>query len=350
MKVFSNPKIQKIINQYIADKASIFLVVLDKNGIIKAQNQYADKILGKQYTGQNFKKLFVDFTIDKTLDDLINNTKESEKLMHLDGNTRMPQTLYFKFYRFKDIILVLGKHRWSEYERLREELVSVNNELGNLTRELNKKNQELDKLNQLKNQFLGMAAHDLRKPVGKILNFAEFLEEEIETKLNQDQKKYLEIIISSTDYMKNIINDFLDISLIESGHFPIKKRSYKIDKVIYKSIEDNALYAKKKDIDLIYKNNLDNLQFKFDPDKIIQVLNNLISNAIDFSHGGEKVVIKLKKNSDQVVIAVKDNGKGISAKDKKALFKPFSSKKNLKSSGTRSIGLGLAITKKIVES
>ena len=104
-----------------------------------------------------------------------------------------------------------------------EELSRLNNDLVNMQRELAKKNRELDELNKLKNQFLGIAAHDLRNPLSVILGFSALMLEEEEANLSEDQIMMLDSILTSSEFMLRLINNLLDVSAIESGKLKLKQ-------------------------------------------------------------------------------------------------------------------------------
>src|ERR1700761_3732641 len=97
-----------------------------------------------------------------------------------------------------------------------EELMRVNNDLANLQRELVRKNVELGAMNEEKNQFLGMAAHDLRSPLAAIMNYSTFLEEEAGPQLSQEHREFITTIKDLSQFMFSLINDLLDVSQFES--------------------------------------------------------------------------------------------------------------------------------------
>jgi len=102
-----------------------------------------------------------------------------------------------------------------------DDLSRLNNELVNMQRELAKKNRELDELNKLKNKFLGMAAHDLRSPLGVIIGYSNFILEDEVRNFSKDQLEMIESILSSSEFMLNLLNELLDVSAIESGEIKL---------------------------------------------------------------------------------------------------------------------------------
>jgi len=231
------------------------------------------------------------------------------------------------------------------------ELEQVNRELVMTQRELEQKNNELARLNEQKNYFLGMAAHDLRNPMGAIYNTTELLIDEDLGPLNDEQKDMISAVKSASEFMLNLVNDFLDIAHIESGQLKLKQKPENIIHLIEKNVFFNNDFAKKKQIklDLEYDKNITFPLIKLDSSKFQQVMNNLVTNAIKFTHVDGIVKVILKKQKDSILIAVKDNGQGIPEKEIENLFAPFQRTSVKSTAGEKSTGLGLSIVKKIID-
>lgn len=147
-----------------------------------------------------------------------------------------------------------------------EELSRLNNELVDTQRELSKKNMELSELNELKDQFLGMAAHDLRNPLGFILNYSEFLQEET-FNFSEEQIDFVNQIKSLSEFMLNLVTDLLDISSIESGRINLKNEPTDLSAVIRATAQLNRALAEKKGITLDFQTEIDSLIISFDKGK-----------------------------------------------------------------------------------
>ena len=230
-----------------------------------------------------------------------------------------------------------------------EELSRLNNDLINMQRELAKKNRELDELNKLKNQFLGIAAHDLRNPLGVIMGYSSFLLEESEGHWSDDQIKMLKSISSSSEFMLHLLNNLLDISSIESGKLNLDLNRSDIVKLIERNVELNSVIAHKKNINISFTYMQKIPDLLIDTGKIEQVLNNLISNAVKFSHPGNDIYITIQLKGNEAVIAVADHGQGIPEPELHKLFKPFEKNMVKSTAGEKSTGLGLSIVRKLVE-
>ncbi len=229
------------------------------------------------------------------------------------------------------------------------ELTRLNNEISTAHRQLAKQNVELERLTRLKTEFVGMAAHDLRSPIGAILNFSGFLREEAASVLTAEQLEFLSIIQSSSEFMVQLIDNFLDIAAIESGHLRLDRRLHDPRKLLEHNVNLNAALAEKKRIpvELLIHGSLPAV--RIDADKIAQVLNNLISNAVKFSQPGTTVSVRAVPEGGGLRISVHDQGPGIPEGERSKLFQPFGKTSVRATAGENSTGLGLAIVRRIVE-
>ncbi len=236
----------------------------------------------------------------------------------------------------------------SETEDLFNELTRLNNELINLQRELNRKNAELERLNEIKNHFLGMAAHDLRNPLSNINAISDFLEKKNEN-FNEKQKRFINHIKTQSSFMLNLVNELLDVSAIESGNVQLNSTPTNIVLLIETNISLNKDQADKKDIKINFSSNVKSLILKIDNNKIDQVITNFLTNAIKYSNNGTEITVSLEKKNTEVLIRLADQGQGIDKEEQKSLFKPFQKTSTKSTAGEKSTGLGLYIVKRIVE-
>jgi signal transduction histidine kinase len=228
-------------------------------------------------------------------------------------------------------------------------LSGVNSELANTQRELARKNAELSAAVQEKNQLLGIAAHDLRNPLGVIAGIAELLTEELGPSLSQENLELFSRVATSAAFMVELIDDLLDYSRVEAGRLDLQLQPVKIADLIRQNIAFNLLLANKKGIELRFETP-DSLPFlMLDTRRMQQVLNNLISNALKFSNPGSTITVALKDAGAAVTIAIFDQGQGIPHDELDKLFQPFSSTSTVSTANEKSTGLGLAIVRRIVE-
>lgn len=212
---------------------------------------------------------------------------------------------------------------------------------------IKEQNERLKELDRMKSEFLSTAAHELRTPLTSILGFSEIL---VKKKLDEKkQTRFLEIINKEAGDLADIINNLLDVSSIESG------RGFKITKVptdIRGIILENIDLFKHQIDKHTFKVNLpdDLVKIEADKDKINQVIENLISNAVKFSPEGGEIRVSVEETNDGVKIIVTDKGMGISKKDLPHVFERFYRGENASSEAIGGTGLGLAIAKYIIES
>lgn len=230
-----------------------------------------------------------------------------------------------------------------------DELSRVNNELANLQRQMAKANIELARLNEQKNQLLGMAAHDLRNPLGVIMSYAKFLDRIAGVRLDDQERRFLAQIAKSSQFMLRLLEDLLDVSQIESGKLQLNLAPLDLAAAVAGNIELNRMLAGAKNIAIELPPQAAPLWVEADATKIEQVLNNLISNAVKYSPPGTTVGVTLEADAGEVTVRVRDQGQGIPAAELSRLFQPFSKTSVKSTGGEKSTGLGLAITRRIVE-
>jgi signal transduction histidine kinase len=245
-------------------------------------------------------------------------------------------------------IAALSERADEREDGIYDELTRLNNELVAMQRELARKNAELARLNEQKDEFLGMAAHDLRNPLHAILSYSHFLLEDAADALTEEQLEFLSIIQSSTEFMAGLVNDLLDVARIESGKLELSLEPTDLAMLVEENVGLNQPLARKKDIAL--RLSVEELPpVRVDPSKIEQVLNNLISNAIKYSPADTTVDVQLRQDDGRVLLSVQDRGQGIPEEELDALFRPFRTTSVRATGGERSTGLGLVIVKRIVE-
>lgn len=334
--------LQKYINQY----AGILYLKITKEGKIQHANRFAEKILGQDITGKNLMNIFLGFQQQIDIEKLPES--DQEVMLNINTSNEIPETFYFRFFRQADHIDVLAESKKEEIERLRTELLDINNELSNASRELHKKNAELKKLNELKNHFLNAAAHDLRNPMGNIIRLSEFLLEELKQKLNKQQLQFLSLIKSLSSFGLDLLNDLLDMARIESGKLVLNKKQINLLELIKQVIKLNQFASERKNI-LIKMDVFEKIEeIEVDESSLKQVMDNLLNNAIKFSPPETTITIGLLADKENVTVFIKDQGSGISDEQMKKLFIPFSNAKTEGGSGAKGSGLGLAIVEKII--
>ncbi|HRI67271.1 MAG TPA: hybrid sensor histidine kinase/response regulator [Polyangium sp.] len=215
--------------------------------------------------------------------------------------------------------------------------------------ELRQKNDRLEKIDQQKNHMLGMAAHDIRNPLGIILGFAKFLRADIGPQLGTEHLAFLDAIVKSSEFVLDLVEKLLDISTIESGKLNIHRVAVDVGQLIRSHVELIGLLAERKQITIGVEIPREQIIINADAPKMEQVLSNLTSNALKFSAARTAIKVCVRATPDTVEFGVEDEGPGIPADELQLLFRPFSTTSVQATAGERSTGLGLAIAQRIVE-
>ena len=228
--------------------------------------------------------------------------------------------------------------------------ISVIIEKSKLYSEILVQKQKLEELNEIKNKFLGMAAHDLRNPLGVIMGFSQLLKMDYDNFTKEEILEIIDDISSASNTALNLVNDFLDVSKIESGTFEIHLQIVDFKSFIEQIVKKNSFYAKKKniEIELNYSDEIPNIMI--DSERLAQVFNNLITNSIKFSYRNSKISINVYLTNDSLNIDIIDYGIGMDQNEVEGIFNGFFGKGKPGTEGEKSTGLGLAISKKIVDS
>ncbi|RXA20469.1 PAS domain S-box protein [Methanosarcina sp. MSH10X1] len=200
-----------------------------------------------------------------------------------------------------------------------------------------------------KSEFLANMSHELRTPLNSIIGFSDILLEKIFGDLNGKQLRYVNNISVSGKHLLELINDILDLSKVEAGKMELNLSEFSIGLVFDEVKSTISPLAQAKNLEMEFKIDPDLGYIQVDRSRLIQILYNLVSNAVKFTPERGKVSVYCKKSGNRVIFSVTDTGIGISSEDQKYLFEPFKqidSGMNRQYGGT---GLGLALVKKFVD-
>ena len=217
-------------------------------------------------------------------------------------------------------------------------------------RELRERIEELQALNRLKDEFVGMAAHDLRSPLAVVEMYASFLLEDPKSCLTTKEREFLVVIKKQGRFMLNLINDLLDVTRIETGHLDLKVLPGDWAGFVRRNIDLNGELAARRGVAIDADSGAaEQCLIPFDPNRMEQVLNNLVGNAVKFSPAGSRIIVRVSREGEFLRTSIVDVGPGIPAEELPALFKPFYRGSAPLPPGERSTGLGLPIARRIVE-
>jgi signal transduction histidine kinase len=214
--------------------------------------------------------------------------------------------------------------------------------------EIEKKNAELRRLNDLKNTFLGIAAHDLRNPVGLVQMIADSIIQSGDKMAPETRRELIAEVGGLCRHALALLNDLLDVAQIESGVLEIKPASLDPAVILRETAERHGRLATPKGTRIEAEPPPPGAM-RADPLRLRQVLDNLVSNAVKYSPPGSTVRIRAKREGAGWRVEVTDQGPGLTEEDRQRLFQDFARLSAKPTGGEKSTGLGLAITRRMVE-
>ncbi len=212
-------------------------------------------------------------------------------------------------------------------------------------------NKKLKELNQLKSDFVSTVSHELRTPISIIRESVDLCLDGAGGELTNTHKKFLTSAQNNIDRLTRLVTDLLDISKIESKKLTLRRNSINLWNTAQKIHKSYIPQAKNKGIHLELKKAFHGktLRLYVDEDKVYQILNNLLTNALRYTESGGKITIEVKDREDFVEFSVSDTGNGIAKENIPKLFSKFEQFGRAEGPGYKGTGLGLAICKGLVE-
>ncbi len=208
---------------------------------------------------------------------------------------------------------------------------------------------KIKEVDAMKDEFISMASHELRTPVTVIRGYVEMLLDDAAKLPKEEARDYLSIINVSTERLANLIEDLLNVSRIEQGRLKMEMATTDVWPIVEETVKELKIQADQKQLN--FTCNIDKgakAIISADKDKFKQVLINIIGNSIKYTPSGS-VEVKALDRDKNLVLIIKDTGIGMTAKEREHLFEKFYRVKNQKTEDIVGTGLGLWITKQIIE-
>jgi len=247
------------------------------------------------------------------------------------------------------VILIVFLIKWNssldrEVKRRTKELDESNKQLVLANKKLESANEQLKVHDNMQNEFINIAAHELRTPIQPILLLSDALKSKIK---DNEQFTLIDVISRNAKRLRRLTEDILDVTRIESKSLKLHKEQFNLNDVIVNTINDIKINRyfnnKKNDIKILYDSDKD-IFVKADKERVSQVIFNLLSNAIKFTNGeGGNISIISEAKDNQLIVSIKDTGTGIDSEILPRLFSKFVTK------SFEGTGLGLFISKSIIE-
>jgi Signal transduction histidine kinase len=253
-------------------------------------------------------------------------------------------------------LALFGVVRWrlrqlaEQNRRLQKTVEERTAELREKNSTLTEMNHTLSQLNSEKNEFMGIAAHDLKNPLGAIRGFAEMLEEDVADMPQEEVVDTAAKIKKSANLMFALVSNLLDVNRIEQNKMEVNLEPCDLWETVRQTVENYRQRALAKQIQLHFGENERPPLVVADATQLVQIMDNLVSNAVKYSPNGKNVYVRVYQMDRRIRAEVKDEGPGISAEDQRRLFGKFARLSARPTAGEHSTGLGLAIVKRLVES
>jgi signal transduction histidine kinase len=234
-----------------------------------------------------------------------------------------------------------------------QEIRSLNESLQHrvdvATKELRSSNIMLMRLDKTKDDFISMASHQLRTPLTSIKGYISMVREGDAGKITKSQDQLLEEAFKSSERMVHLINDFLNLSRMQTGKFQIDRRPVDLSKVIQQEIASLVTTADSHKLSFAYKAPKNFPILDLDEDKIRQVIMNFSDNAIDYSPEGTNIKVKLTLEAKYAVFTITDTGIGVPRAEQSQLFSKFYRASNARKQRPDGTGVGLYLAKTVIE-
>ncbi len=332
----------------ILDTATDGIIILSDEGIVRAINRSAEALFDikpEQIVDRNFTKLLAVESHRSALDYVSNVTGTGVASLLNDGREVIGRTAKGGLVPLFMTIGKLGKtdaccavvRDITQWKKTEEELVTAKS--------------QAEIASQQKTEFLTKVSHEIRTPLNAIIGFSDIMIEERFGKIENDKYRgYLRDIHRSGNHVLELINDLLDISKIEAGKMDLEFDSCDINAIIAETVALNQPDANKQRV--IIRTSLSSAVPKIvaDPRSLRQIVLNLVSNSIKYTNsGGQVIVSTVYEESGEVVLRVRDTGIGMSSLELAKALKPFQQIGSTSETGTQGTGLGLPLTKAMVE-
>lgn len=232
---------------------------------------------------------------------------------------------------------------------IRELNATLQQRIANATKELRSSNAILRQLDKVKDEFISMASHQLRTPLTSVKGYLSMVIEGDAGKVSNSQKRLLDQAFMSSENMVHLINDFLNVSRIQSGKFAIDKTKVDLSRLVEEEVNGLRPNAIARNMKLIYKKPKTFPLVEVDEGKMRQVIMNFSDNAIYYSHEHSSILINLGVKGKEIIFTVKDTGIGVPKSEKAKLFAKFYRAANAKVQRPDGTGVGIYLAKKVID-
>jgi signal transduction histidine kinase len=231
----------------------------------------------------------------------------------------------------------------------RDELGSLAVNLNRMNDELRRLYEELESASRHKSEFLANMSHELRTPLNAIIGFSELLQQQSFGALNEQQLVYVDDVLDSGRHLLSLINDVLDLSKVEAGRMELDISDVSLRHVLESGLNMHSGRAVREGVALGLSLDPNEITIPADERRLLQVVFNLVSNAVKFTPAGGRIDVSALLNNGTVEVAVTDTGPGIAPEDQGLIFEEFGQARGDPGARNEGTGLGLPLSRRIIE-
>lgn len=338
-----NVSLEHALVELLRQRLPAIFLAMDSKLRVQEANQHTRALLGEEILGAELQSLLAQAQSLLTVEELLSWVGESRQL-HFKTFNGMVESVECRFLRHQQGFMMVGGVDHRQHEILTAELLASNRELSNRRRELQKALQELSYLDQLKDRFLGMAAHDLRHPIQTVRIIADLALQETDRSLEEYLQDFEEIREANL-LMGQVVDSFLSLAVLRSGNLNVVLRPVCLVALVEETLQLIRPTASQKGIPIRLETGFQPEVMPLDGSKIKQVLLNLLTNALEHGPPGQEVVVRIRRSNEAVLLDVIDQGGGVPLELQANLFEAFVHGQ----ASERGTGLGLHIAKLIAE-
>jgi signal transduction histidine kinase len=245
--------------------------------------------------------------------------------------------------------LVIAIQNALSVQEVRELNATLQQRVNNATKELRASNVMLRKLDKVKDEFVSIASHQLRTPLTSVKGYISMVLDGDAGDISDSQRHLLDEAFISSERMVHLINDFLNVSRLQTGKFIIDRRPVDLSKIVGQEIDSLQPTALSRNLKYVYHPPKNFPILDIDEGKIRQVIMNFADNSLYYSHEGTKIIVTLSVDRDEVLFTVKDTGIGVPIDEQAQLFGKFYRASNAKKQRPDGTGVGLFLAKKVID-
>jgi Signal transduction histidine kinase len=246
-------------------------------------------------------------------------------------------------------LMAIAIENISYYQQIQSFNDNLRREVRSATASLRSSNKKLQKIDAAKDEFMNMASHQLRTPLTSVKGYISMLLDGDAGSLTATQRKFLGEAYYSSNKMVHIVNDFLNVSRLQTGKFIIDKSWVRLDKMVKEEVSNLHPVAKSAGLDIKCEiEHGKDYSLELDESKVRQVISNLIDNAIHYSRSDTTIIVRLYHESHKIIYEVADSGIGVPKSEQRELFTKFYRASNARKRRPDGTGVGLFLAKKIV--